>query len=178
MSDGLSIKITVSENAQAILANLRTMPDWVGKRIARSMDLQNQLTVAHIDQVYLSFPKDGPTVPIGCRVQSNRLRGSIRASKAIPSPEGVSSSIGSNVVYAAAQEFGADYPARDIVPKNGKALRFMIGQRVIFAKKVHMPAHTMQGRHFVENGIRDRAQHYSNAFTRAIIAGWNENKTE
>lgn len=172
------VTITVSENAEAIVRNLQTMPKWMLDDIAKSMDLQNQLTVGHIQKDYLSFPRSGPSTPIGCRVQTNRLRGSIRASQAAISGNQVVSAIGSNVVYAAAQEFGADIPARTIVPKPGnKALRFMIGDRVIFATSVKMPAVHLPARGFVQRGIADRAANYTNAISRAIIGSWNANKT-
>ncbi len=174
----VTVNITVSEDAEQIVRNLQTMPKWLLDDIAKSMISANQLTVGHIDQAYLSFPKSGPSVAIGCRVQTNRLRGSIRASKAVISGQQVVSGIGSNVVYAAAQEFGADIPARTIVPKPGnKALRFMIGDRVIFATSVKMPAVHLPARGFVQRGIADRAANYTSSISRAIIAGWNANKT-
>jgi phage virion morphogenesis protein len=48
--------------------------------------------------------------------------------------------VGSNKVYAAVHQFGAT-----IVPKNAKSLRFMLGSRVVFAKKVTIPARPYLG---------------------------------
>jgi phage virion morphogenesis protein len=54
--------------------------------------------------------------------------------------EGRGVRVGSNKEYAAVHQFGAT-----IVPKNGKALRFMLGDRVVFAKKVTIPARPYLG---------------------------------
>ncbi len=63
-------------------------------------------------------------------VDKRRLEGSITHEA---DPEGVT--IGTNVVYAAAHQFGAT-----IVPKNKKRLRFFVpGAGWVFAKKVTLP---------------------------------------
>ena len=48
--------------------------------------------------------------------------------------------VGSNKVYAAAQQFGAT-----IRPVRAPALRFMLGEKVVFAKKVTLPARPYLG---------------------------------
>lgn len=44
--------------------------------------------------------------------------------------------VGTDVEYAAAQEFGAV-----ITPKSAKALHFQVGGKDVFAQVVHLPAH-------------------------------------
>ena len=48
--------------------------------------------------------------------------------------------VGSNKVYAGVQQFGAT-----IRPVNARALRFHLGERVVFAKKVTIPARRYLG---------------------------------
>lgn len=169
--------ISISDNAAEIIKDLKELPAQMAIAIGKAMDKENQFAVSDIQRNYLSFPKSGPPIAIGCRVQTNRLRGSIRATKAVVSPDGsVSSSIGSNVAYAAAQEFGATIPPHKITAKNGKALRFQIGGRVIFAKSVNFPGATLPARGFVQRGITDNLPNYGNAISDAIVAAWNQGK--
>ncbi len=168
------IKIELTEEAQQTLRTVQSLPMNMLIGIARAMDLENQFTITHIVSDYLSFPRDQPPVSIGLRVQTGRGRASIRASKAEIRGETVSSAIGSNVDYMAAHEFGATIPAHDIVPKSGKALRFMIGDRVIFATKVHIPEFELPARAPVQTGIEDRAQEYGQAISDAINEAWEK----
>lgn len=104
-------------------------------RLGKILDEQNAYTVGHIQQQYMSFPKDQPPTMDGLRVQSNRLRDSIRASKAAVTGGQLESGIGSNVVYAAIQEFGGQTSAHDIVARNAKALAFNPGTGQFFGKQ-------------------------------------------
>ena len=162
-----SFNVTITGPALEMLPRLKDKPG-VGVAIARAMDKQNQLTVAHIQKTYLSFAGAGPTVPTGLRVKSNRLRGSLRASKAVNTGAGVVSAIGTNVVYAAIHEFGGEIPAHDIVARNGRALRFVIGGRVIFRHRVHFPGATLPARAPIQRGIRDCLPQYTTAISGAI----------
>ena len=89
-------QITISGDAQAALKKLAD-PSQVLGALAHTMDQQNLFTVGLIQREHLSYPRTGPSVPDGLRLQSNRLRGSIRASKARFASGGIESSIGSNV---------------------------------------------------------------------------------
>ena len=114
-------KIELAPEAERLLRDMAAMPAELPARIARAMDDQNKLTVAHIMQAYLSFPKGSPPVDIGCRVQSNRLRGGVWASAATTTGGSqVTSSIGDNVKYAAIHEFGGIIE----VGESNRTLRF------------------------------------------------------
>jgi hypothetical protein len=145
------------------------MPAEMLLAIKEEMDLQNQLTISHIVRDNLSFPKDQPPVPIGLRVISGMGRKSVRASSAVVIGQSVESGIGSSLDYMAAHEFGV--PAHDVVAK-GKALRFMIGERVIFRKKVHIPA--LPARAPIQRGIADRAGEYGQGISQAIVEAWKQ----
>jgi phage gpG-like protein len=102
--------------------------------LARVMAFQNKLTVSHIQKEYMSFPKDQPPTMEGLRVQSNRLRNSLRDSKPEISGAKINSGIGSNVIYARIQEIGGQTKAHIIRAKNGKALAFNPGTGQFFTK--------------------------------------------
>lgn len=163
------LRITLSPEAIAITRKVQTLPATALQAIAATFDEQNQYTLASLTRDYLSFPKQGPSVPIGLRVQSGLLRRSMQAAPAVIQGQRVTTGIGSNLKYAAAHEFGATIPAHTIKAKPGKALRFMIGERVIFAKEVKIPAITLPARAMVQRAIKDRLPKYGQAVSAAIL---------
>jgi len=98
-----------------------------------TMKLQNVLTVSHIQEKYASFPKDQPPTMDGLRVITNRLRSSYTDASPAIDGNNITSSIGSNVEYAAIQEFGGQTAAHDIVARNGKALAIGFGGKFFSA---------------------------------------------
>ena len=101
-----AITIAFTPAAQAVLNRYADLPQRIRGGIAVGLREQNQLTVAHIQRQYLSFSKSSPPVPEGLRVQSNRLRASIRATDPRISGDEITTSIGTNVKYAVIHEFG------------------------------------------------------------------------
>jgi phage gpG-like protein len=108
-------------------------PKVVLEAMRRVMDLENLLTVSHIQKEKMSFPKDGPSVPHGLRVVSNRLRSSVRASEAQIVGNMVVSSIGSNVKYARVHEFGFDgqVTVREHMRKTAERFSIDDGRRTV-----------------------------------------------
>lgn len=157
------IQVELNGDAEAYLKKLSD-PSQVLTALQRTTDRENQFTVGHINKAYMSLPGDGPTAPDGLRVKSNRLRGSLRASRARLGGDGIVSSIGSNVAYARILEEGGTTKPHVIQAKNGKALFF----NGIFRRKVNHPGSRIAGRHYVENGIRDRLPAYTEAFGQTI----------
>lgn len=96
------IQISLDTKSRAYLSQLAQAPVAAQRSILKAIDLENQITVGSIQKTKLS--QRGPNT-LG--VITNRLRGSIRASKAVITSGGdVTSSIGSSVVYAGIHEFG------------------------------------------------------------------------
>lgn len=134
--------------AKATLARFEQLPRRVLVGIARGLDKANQLTVGVIQRDFMSFPKSSPPTMEGLRVITNRLRGSVRASKAVIAGDTVTSSIGSNVKYAALHEFGGVITVtkkpgtvRLRTDARGNLLRQgPNGRLAIFAKNVHKRA--------------------------------------
>lgn len=106
MSD--AVKIELSPEAQALIARLGNAHVWVPTTIARTMQRENEFTIRDIRQFrfggnnHIPFPVSEHK--LGNR--SNRLRGSLDAPLPVISGQTVTSSIGTNVEYAAAHEFG------------------------------------------------------------------------
>lgn len=125
-----SLQVTFTPAAQAVLDRFQTLPQRVLVAIKRGMDYENQHTVAIIQRDFLSFPKQSPPTRDGLRVITNRLRGSVRATKAVISGSAVTASIGSNVQYAAAHEFG--FSGRVNVPQHQR--KIIVGTAIAFTK--------------------------------------------
>lgn len=157
---------------------------------AKALDRENVFTVSHIQKDYLSFPRTGPTQSIGCRVITNRLRGSMRATQARIEGDTIKSSIGSNVKYAGIMEEGADFKRTQLAgsvqlrtDKKGNLLRNKRGG-AIFAKGSHKLSTNVpfaggkrfdvhiEGRHFTRRGINDRLKPTGEAMGRAIVQFW------
>lgn len=67
------------------------------------------------------------------------------ASSIIPSNDSTSATVGTNVIYAAIQNFGGETKPHVIVPRNARALRF----GGIFAKRVNHPGSKIPARPFL-----------------------------
>lgn len=111
-------RFDISPEAQQLLETFRNTGDLM-EVLRKALEEQMWYTVGHIQAKYMSFPKDGPPMPNGLRVQSNRLRGSQRQASGInqrgmgnerPVVNGtrIYTSIGSNVRYAGVHEYGFD----------------------------------------------------------------------
>jgi len=156
--------------------------DGFARACARTMDYENQLTVTQIQAQHLS----GPTTDSSLSVRTNRLRGSINASKAVILGTGVASTIGSNVVYAPIHEFGGVIQRTvkagsvklrtnkqgEILRggKNGK-LAIFAGARHKLFKEVKFAGGknytiTIPARAPIGHGIADRLPDYAAAFER------------
>ena len=70
-------------------------------------------------------------------------------------PDGVFVSVGSDgdVKYAAIQEYGGKTSAHEILPDKARALAFMIGGTLRFAKSVHHPGSTIPARPYLGSAL-------------------------
>lgn len=182
------VTIEFTPEAKARLARLEALPRNLLVAIARGLDDQNRLTVSYIQRTYLSFPKDGPTVLNGLRAVSQLLRTSVRPSKATVTGDTVTSSIGSNVKYAAVHEYGGRFTIRrkpGIVrlktDRKGNLLRQGAnGKLAVFARKRAKLAKEVQHqgstyeviypeRMPIRRGIFDQAGEYSRVISAEIM---------
>lgn len=138
--------VTLTADVAEAIRKLKSLPDTVGPAMAAAMDFENQITVGHI--MYRKLSQRGPDT-LG--VVTNRLRGSVRASKSVVTSRQISSGIGSNVKYAGVHEFG--YTGTVSVPgftrRNKRGDRFALrsnGTEVPRALAEKMGAFTSKGR--------------------------------
>jgi len=183
-----AITIAFTPAAQAVLNRYADLPQRIRGGIAVGLREQNQLTVAHIQRQYLSFSKSSPPVPEGLRVQSNRLRASIRATDPRISGDEITTSIGTNVKYAVIHEFGGVFTVtkkpgtvRLRTDRGGNLLRQgKNGKLAIFAKNTHKSAKevafagstytvTYPARAPIRHGIEDCAADYTRRISRNIV---------
>ncbi len=97
----MSISLSIPADVSALVARYQGARPVVLGLVARAMDDENRDTVSHVQETKLTAA--GPQF---LNVQSGRLRRSIRATKATITGDSVASTIGSNVKYAAAHEYG------------------------------------------------------------------------
>lgn len=183
-----TIEIRIDDNAAEVARQVRDFPARLGPAIAREVDLQNELTVGHAQARKLS--RRGPTT-LG--VVSNRLRSSLRPAKAQVAGDRVVSSIGSNVVYAAAHEYGftgrvqvksfvrqqrsndllanraGEIARRGFAPVQKKEKLTALG----FARvKAHARQMIIPARPFISSSLQERSSDYGASVSRAIVAAW------
>ena len=190
------IDMRVNETASAMLS--RAWQKDVLRGLRDTMDFQNQLTIGHTRRTRLSGKGPFPVSQGRLGVRTNRLRGSARAT--VGSPEGiwndqarivgttVVSSMGSNVEYAAAHEFGATIhrtvrPGSVRLRTNAKG-DLLLGATggAVFAKGKHKRARevayaggksytiNIPARAPITHGIEDRKAAYERAMSASIIA--------
>jgi hypothetical protein len=180
------VKISLTPDTEAYLKSLASQPARVRSGILRAIDQVDQLVVGHIDEDHLS--SRGPDT-LG--VITNRLRGSIRATKAELVPGGyIRATIGSNVAYAGYHEYGfhgveqvkafvrtiveraAKPPGARINKKTGKIIEKK--GKILNAYQVTVKAHTRNvdyaGRAFIRPSIVDYRATYRLYLARAITA--------
>lgn len=175
MSDGFKIQLT--SNAAAITATLEEFPEKMARAIVKTMDKENEETVGVIAREKLS--QRGPTT-LG--VVSNRLRLSVRKTSALVSGVDVVSSIGSNVKYAAAHEFGFTgvvqvkahkrrIIAHDRYRKHGRG--FIKTQSGIPGTiRAHSMKMNLPERSYIRSTLQERAPRYTEALSKGIEAAW------
>jgi phage gpG-like protein len=147
-----------------------------------TMDEQNQLTIGHTQQARLTGKGPFPVSEGRLGVRTNRLRASLRAAKTRIVGTSIASSIGSNVEYAAAHEFGFSgvvnvkpglrrQKSRDVFVKQFvagklKRVRTVTGQAGVGGYSVlrNIPARAP-----ITHGIEDRKAEYERAMSQSII---------
>jgi len=132
------------------------------EEVARALhDAANRLSGQQMEAALVS----GAQILVnGAKQRAPVLTGTLRRSIHILAQSSHEVSVGTNLVYAAMQEFGGD-----VVPVNGTYLRFEIGGEVIFTRgPVHIPAHPYMRPTFEAD--RDKAVREVAGAVRALIA--------
>lgn len=185
-------QLTLSSNAASVVRQLNAFPPAMLQAIAGALDLENELTVGQAQRMKMS--KHSATT-LG--VITNRLRQSLRPTKAIIAGQAVISAIGSNVKYAAVHEFGftgtVNVPQytrhdsrRDVYAagasahfswKDGKIKRGRSAQPIasgVGVVKAHPMKMHMPERSYIRSTLAERSDAYSRAISAAILTAWNK----
>lgn len=180
------IKITLTDNAAQILGQIKSLEEHgIGAAICEALDNENAVTVGHVRNDYLKGPR-----PEKLGVRSDRLWKSIRRNDASADGNTITSSIGTNVEYAAIHEFGGTIrrvqlagSVRLRTDAKGNLIRNERGGAV-FASKKHKRAQNapyaggkrfdivMPARPYLRPAIQDRVPFYEKRISAAIVAAW------
>ena len=136
MSNDFNITIKNPIETQKI-GDLKGLVEVIKKVLAD----ENDLTVAHIQERYASFPQQEPVTMDGLRTISGYLRRGYWAAAPTISGGNITSSIGNNMVYARIHEFGGKTRPHDIVARNAKALAIGNGGKFFTAGDFNAALH-------------------------------------
>ena len=105
--------------------------------------------------------------------RSGALAASIAADVALDGAA-ISATIGSfgDVKYAAIQETGGKTSAHEILPAKAKALAFMSGGKLVFARKVEHPGSTIPARAYLASALHEMSGEIVDALTATALAAW------
>jgi phage gpG-like protein len=174
----MSTVITITTNAAEAAATMRGAPKRMIAGIIKALNRENQYTKGHIESTKLSVR--GPKT-LG-RI-SSRLVSSVNATKAVQVSDGITSSIGSNVVYAGAHEWGVNKTVQVKAHKR-RIIAFDRYRRTARGNFIQtqsgipgqIRAHSMRmnlpARHMFRNGITERTENYTASVSAAIVAAW------
>lgn len=90
------------------------------------------------------------------KVRTGRLRRSIHYEMS-KSNNRVEATVGTNVKYARTHELGLTIPAHIVEARRGKALKFTVGGKTLFRRRVMIPAVKMPKRSFLEASLQQMA---------------------
>jgi phage gpG-like protein len=166
------MKVKLRTNAARIAREISEFPAHMSDAVAAAMDLQNQLTIGYTVKNKLTAAN-----PPYLNVRTGRLRGSLRASRAIVRGKRITSDIGTNVAYAGVHEYGFKGTVqvkafeRQIPP--GRFGRNSAGggtERV----RAHSRRVKFKARHMIHDGVEDTLQDYADKISAAIEEAWNQ----
>lgn len=99
------------------------------------------------------------------KVRTNNLRSSVRrgvgvveTANAVIGTVGLGAAGAKVAKYGAAHEYGAEIPARVVVPTKRSALKFTMGGKTVFAKRVNIPAFKLPMRSFMRSSLAERRE--------------------
>jgi phage gpG-like protein len=171
-----NLQITIDDKGLA--ERMGQFPERSTAAIARVVDRENAITVGKIIEKRLSFPRNQPATLEGLRVQSSRLRRSVRAERATIQGNEVNAAIGSNVRYAGVHEAGFSgtvhvpgYSRRQVIKRSfkfGGAARSRQTQgRDIFVR-AHSRRVTFPARRPIGRTLEERLPEYKEAIENAL----------
>lgn len=191
-----SLVITLPPETAALIAGAQAWPRALTRNLRVALNYENELTVGHIMRTRATGKGPFPVAEGRLGVRTNRYRGSIRRALAEVDGTAITSSIGTNVVYAGGHEFGFNGPVQVQAHSRRRFDKFTTGgvavldprtgrikkskKRIVeFERSSHqVKAHTrllkIPARRPIFRGIEDRLPAYSPALSAAIVAAFQE----
>jgi phage gpG-like protein len=189
-----TVKIQMTPAAEKIIRTLQTLPPRMLAAVARAMDQTNLETAGWIQQKHLNGKGPFPPEQHRLGVVNHRLINSVTTGPNTPGAariEGqtITSSIGSNVKYAAIHEFGGRI---QIPPRQGRVTLVdgLFASQKQFFKALHRRRNRPEIRRVLTNargytvniparapfttGINERSKQYAAAISKAIVAAWKD----
>ncbi len=147
-----------------VVAQLRAIPNAVTVQL-----LEKIWSIGIMLQTYIRSQKLSGQV---LNVKTGNLRRSINI-KVEQSPKQVVGKVFSSgdVKYAGIHEFGGRTGAHEILPRKAEALAFMMGGKMMFAKKVNHPGSVMPERSYMRSSLTENAAAISLQLKEAVIVG-------
>ena len=161
------LNITLTPASLELIRRWPTLAPVAMQKMAKALDLENELTIGYAQVNKLSGPRPGV---LG--VVTNRLRSSLRRSAATVDGTQLTGAIGTNVKYAGVHEFGFDgdvqvrpYVRRRIIARVGKRNKVTRGNVRGFTRHMRMPE-----RSFIRCSISERLPNYNASLSKAIVS--------
>jgi phage gpG-like protein len=147
MADIFSV---VMEGDRALVARFKLMPERLRNALLQKVYALSFKLRDKVQKEHLSGPTGPHTLSVG-QSSSTHTAGQLRASvhaSVDDKPTSITGKVafGSDVVYAAIHEFGGTVQIPELVPVKAKALRFMVGGKEVFARRVKAHAVTIPER--------------------------------
>ena len=163
-----AIQIQLDPSVAGKLRGMVRVPEHILLEMKKEIDLQNELTVGHIQATRMSGRGPFPVEEGRLGVRTGRLRQSLRPSKAtIAGGKTIVSAIGTNVIYMGPHEFGFT----GLVNVRAHARR---GKKGVHQVKAHARQANVPSRAPIRQGIEDRAPAYGRAISEAFVRGWDK----
>jgi len=106
--------------------------------------------------------------------RTGALSASIAADVAVDGEGGLRATVGSfgEVKYAAIQEYGGKTGAHEILPAKAKALAFVAGSKLVFARKVEHPGSAIPARSYLGSALGEMRDELVTALAAAALEAW------
>lgn len=195
-------QIKLSSNARAVVTQVRRMRVQMLAGLRAGLDEENHKTIVALTLGRMGYSKAGPVMPDGLRRISSTGVRSLRATPAVNVGDGVTSSLGSNLRYIIAHEFGFagvvtvraherrlfKYGKARLVrftnPVTGEAGESIRRRRRVVKnadrtdKTATVRAHEMRmnlpARHMIRDTLAERIPNYAATLSAAIVTTYNE----
>lgn len=130
----------------ALIKYLETMPTKLRPELRKRVEILSIVLQSHVKQNKLS----GQALNRRTGTLSRSIARRVEADAS--SVQGI---VGTNIDYAGIHEFGGKTKPHIIEAKNAAALRFTVGGKTVFAKRVNHPGSKMPERSFLRSSLAD-----------------------